>query len=502
MNRICPQCMKAFDGQDYCTEHGLALVIPENEALPEQRLQIPNALDSASDNRASRLADCMARIGQRPFDQGDSPSAPGDSPPSPGLAPAVVPTTLMQQGWRVVGLPIEVGGMTAWQVDRDGVDGRREHAAFHRFKMAPLTSVEVLQRLAARTSPCMVRLLDHGTVDVLDSRAGFELVAQPPDGSVGLGQWFHETQPSEERAVDLLKSITSMLTRLAEEGVRPLVLEPNHLVRTPDGEVWLMTVAALDAMDAPPSVHPEFERSPLLPRGWTAPEMLDACSSRQNSVMFSLGQLVAYGLWGQACTIAELQRGSVNFRRIADASLARVLMGCLWPRPEERWTLADVSRALEADGTRGVPDAPPWGSLSPGASSTAFIFGGASYWRLEDLLQATCHERHWREATERIEDILTWAMDTVYASRARSLSQALTHGRSKDWVLIRFLREATPETLLTWRGLDLSDEQAQSSLIGLANRALQEGGQAEAIALHDLFMSDLRGAFRLDRDKT
>ena len=126
-------------------------------------------------------------------------------------------------------------------------------------------------------------------------------------------------------------------------------------------------------------------------------------------------------------------------------------MGCLWTRPVERWTLADLLRAHADDQATDLPAAPPWGSLAPGAASEAFALAGAMYWRLEDLLDGAVRPEHWSEAVARINEILEWSQSTAWAGQARLLDDALRHGRSADWALVNLRRTVCPDAPPSWR---------------------------------------------------
>jgi hypothetical protein len=214
-----------------------------------------------------------------------------------------------------------------------------------------------------------------------------------------------------------------------------------------------------------------------------------------NAVVFSLGQLLAQAVWDQPLSLAEIQTGAVPFHSINDSRLARVLMGCLWPRSSERWTVEEVLQATACDQSAAMPATPPWESLAAGAAGTAFAFSGASYWRLEDLLAAANKPVHWDEAIERIAAILDWAEDTTWAGQVALMRKALNEKRSADWILVAITRAVLPETPPTWRGLVLSDTEAANSLVGLAQRALCEEGAADARRMQEFFQADLRGAF-------
>jgi hypothetical protein len=303
-----------------------------------------------------------------------------------------------------------------------------------------------------------------------------------------------DSKPAEPRAWHLLPLLVDLLRQLEAAGVRPLALEPFHLVLTDAGTLCLGTAAVLAEAATAAVYRPELERSPLLPPGWAAPELAQQNLASANAAVFSVGQLLATALWGQPCSPADVQTGTVPFQAIGDGRLARVLMGCLWPRPLERWTLAQLVQAATASAAESMPDTPPWDALVPGAATTAFQFAGRAYWRIETLLADAVAPDRWAEATARLAAILDWAEGTAWLGQVKLLRAALAHGRSPDWALVALTRAVRPEAPLTWRGLDLADAEAANSLVGLAQRALRHG-DAEAATLGALFAADLRGAW-------
>jgi len=382
-----------------------------------------------------------------------------------------------------------------WPVTRDQAGAAVVRGHFHRYRTGALTSAVLYRRLEAEGGalPGLARVWSQGTVEFGGARADYELVSLPIAGS-GLHAWLAETSPTEQRARNLLTGLAGLLRQLADAGLAPLAFEPAQLVLTAEGALGLTTAAMLTEVDSAEVFRPEFERSALLSRGWSAPELTQQSLASGNAALFSLGQVLATAVWGQPCALAEVQTGAVPFPSLADGRLARVMMGCLWPRPSERWSRDDLFRALACSLAEAMPAAPPWASLAPGAATTAFSFAGGAYWRLEDLLAVAVLPVHWEEARSRLEAILVWAQGTAWAGQAKVMREALNQGRSLDWVLVALNRVVRPDAPLTWMTLDLSDEEAARSLVSLAQGALR-GDQAEADLLRALFQADLRGAF-------
>lgn len=407
-----------------------------------------------------------------------------------------MPESVLEKGWRITG-PVQSNEA----LDRWSVEGSAESGPvtghFHRFlRPGALTSDAIYRRLEKNTTLGLAQVWAHGTVDLNGARADYELVSLPK-AAVGLNQWLADSTSSERRAWHLFPMLVELLQRLEEAGVRPLSFDPGQLVLAGDDELWLATAAALTEVADNPVYRPEFQRSALLPHGWAVPELTltQEAMANANAPLFSLGQVLALAVWGQSCSLAELSTGAVPFRSLTDMRLARVLMGCLWPHSSGRWTLEDLLRAVSSASADALPATPPWESLAPGASSTAFGFAGASFWRLEDLLATAVQPSHWNEAIARFDAMLDWAEGTAWVGQVGLLRKALEAGRSPDWVLIALNRAVRPDAPLTWRALDLSDDEAARSLAALAQRVLH-GGEADAKAMSQLFQADLRGAFR------
>jgi hypothetical protein len=508
---ICPKCGAAFRDEDYCPRDGARLVPPSaasgleaspadvdatiDETLITQAAQA--AEDGPEQERESKLARFFDRFKLRPV--ADKAALGLDTPQSiskPSLEPSSpLPEVVTEKGWRLAGLVQSSASVDHWPVERPTDSSTPVAGHFHRFRTGALTTDAIYRRLEDTTTVGLARVWAHGTADVSGARADYELVSLPKTG-VGLDKWLVGSTPSEQRAWNLLPALVQLLRQLEQAGVHPMAFEPSQLLFTDDGELWLASAGTLADVASADSFHPEFARSALLPRDWTAPELTQQSMLSANAAVFSLGQVLAQATWGQPCSISELQNGAVSFQSLADPRLARVLMGCLWPRRStERWTYADLFKAVDSMSVDAMPDTAPWASLAPGASSTSFSLFGASFWRLEDLLAGAARPSHWREATTRIEAILDWAESTSWVGQVKLMREALAQGRSADWVLVALTRVVRPEAPMAWRELDLSDAEAAQSLAGLAQRVLHGRSTTDVAAMRELFKADLRGAF-------
>lgn len=490
---VCPTCGKGYDDADYCPIDGAQLMPVARSGTvgsrePPAGSADPQAATDQGQDRDSRLAQVMRKMGLRHI---GGKSFSRTHPDATADADTPLPELVAEAGWTVVGPLLSGDGVDRWLVEK-GAEGDRLRGFFCRYRTGALTSGETYRRLEGLDTPGLPQVQAHGTTDFGGARADYDLTVLR-DGAE-LDRWLADTPSSEVRARHLLPPLARLLRGLEEAGVRPLVLEPRNLVQTGDGELCLTSTGVLTDVNGSNRYRPEFARSALLPRDWTAPELLDQGMSSANAAVFSVGQLLAAAIWGRPCFPGDLREGAVAFHTVSDPCLTRVLMGCLWPFHGERWSCEDLVRAADCTAADGMPSVAPWGSLAPGAVSVSFSLAGESFWRLEELLAAAVKPARWQEAARGIAEILAWAEQTTWAGQAKLLRQALTAGRSADWVLVALARVVRPNAPMTWRELDLSDDEAGASLTGLAQRTLN-GSDADAAAVKDLFTADLRGAF-------
>lgn len=494
---VCPVCDERYRDEDYCPVHGVRLVAPAAPAEPgpaPATVANEGAPPPASE-REGRLAAFMSRLGLRQAATKGGEVAPAAPSPQPEAGYSPLPEDATKMGWTLAGPVQSSAALDVWPVQLETSTGRVA-GHYRRYRTGALTSAATYRHLLTTASPCLARVWAHGTVAFADARADFDLSSLSTP-AITLDRWFADSQPSEQRALALLPPLTRLLERLSKVGLAPMLLEPSHLARGEDGELCLVFAGALAESDESPNLvryHPEFARSALLPHTWAAPELVQQTVLSRNAGVFSAGQLLAHAVWGQPCSHADLQAGAVPFQTLADSRLARVLMGCLWPRSSGRWSNGDLATAAAGAQADCLPEVSPWASLAPGSASKAFAFAGQSWWRLEDLLTRAVDPTCWREATRNIEAILGWAGDTAWAGQAGVLRDALAAGRSSDWVLVALVRAVRPETPLIWRDLDLGDAEAEQSLIRLAQGTLQ-GNVTDTETVRDLFQADLRGAF-------
>lgn len=407
-----------------------------------------------------------------------------------------LPPSLVEAGWELSGQLISHEAADLWPVRRAAGDS----GVFRRYRAWVLTAPAVYDMLRSQPCVALTSLLDHGTVNLKGhAQASYELTNLPADGQP-LPTWLSMAPPSEAKALALLPHLVAMLNTVASYGLQPISFQSAQLHRYPDGHLVLDNCGALARTDQHlTDYRPELDQNALLSRVWSAPEIGEQLVASPKGAVFSAGQVLAQALWGQPIDTAALRAGLVPFASIEDQRLARVLQGCLWVHTiEGRWDLAQLSAAASAPIDQ-LPAAEDWSQLGPRAMGNAFGFAGRSFWRVEELLEATVQAQNWSQALSQLNSILDWIEDgSPWASLATELRGDFEGGHSADWVLVRLAHGVQPKLPLTWRSLDFSDGHVRNSLISLAQRNLSTNTTPEEAELLDrLFRADLRGAFIL-----
>lgn len=518
----CPACGQSYGPEeDYCPVDGAKLRPLAPAPVADDRAEIDAAASPTSDAE-NTVSESTATGPLPPFNpphwstqQGHPTASPapemdkkerslfdtlkkrlGITPPrADDPARWQMPPEVAAQGWTVSG-PVEShAAWDRWPLVCTPADGKTMQGQLLRYRTGSLTSPATYQALQDRPLGAVGTIHAHGTTDLAGARFDYE-VTHLPAGGQPLSVWLSQTTPGEARAHYLAPLLARLLTQLAERHLQPWVLYPELLWLHED-RLSLNSIGAVRDLSDGPSTQLHYSAalhdSALLKRPFAAPELLESGVSAASSPLFSVGQILSVALWGTERTLAEIGSGALPFALIQDPRLSRWLMGCLWPRPDGRWQLADFQAALTQP-LEQLAALPAWASLMPGAATRAFRFAGQQFWRAEDLLHAAMRPAYWLEATEGIERLLHWLEQTAWAGQAALLRKELHQGKSVDWVLIRLIRTVVPDAPLTWRGHDFSDAQAEASLVALAQAALA-GGATALQEVEALFTADLRGAF-------
>ncbi len=471
----------------------------------------PNPAPGAKDEEVGMLGRLFEQFGIRrksPRDGSASPNTqpePGDGseaagdPASPDVDDNPLPEGLREAGWRLVDVPHSDEYADTWTVVKDGLQGR-----FTRYRGRVLTSPALYRQLRLNQH-CTVlpTVLDAGTVNLRGhAQASYDLTALTASGGrlQRLDEWLRLAPPSEQKAAALLPALAELLESLHAAGVAPILLQPSHVLRNESGRLMLSHVAALTSTGtdaAAPDYRPELECNALISRLWGAPEISEQLVVHPAKAgTFSVGQILATAVWGQAMDLAALRAGQIPLHSLQDARLARVLQGCLWAHHiEGRWSRTELSQAV-GSALDAMPAAEDWARLGPQAMGVAFALNGQTFWRVEDLVAAAVSPSHWSHAAAQLATILDWIEGSTWASAVAPLRAMLAQGRSADHVLIRLSRQVRPDLPLTWRALSLDDHCARQALVHLAQRTLAEDATAaDRQLLRELFQADLRGAF-------
>jgi hypothetical protein len=410
----------------------------------------------------------------------------------------VLPAQELEKGWKITGDLYSTKKYDLWPVTRILPLGSNDHGVFRKYKNGALTTRPVYEALTTYTGNATTQLYGYGTDQAGGGvRADYEITAAPKGQS--LQSWLKNTLPSKDRARHLLALLVKLLQHLSEEGLRPITLTPNDLWISTGADY--LTLAVLGAVTTKPDASPsqycaDLSSSALLTLPYAAPELIDRRILSINTETFAIGQLLSTAIFGEPQDHAFIRNGSVPFASVGDELLVDVLMGTLWPHPEQRWSVDDLSVALDS-GLTDLSKRPPWKSLFSGAAGSAFTLAGVDFFLAEDLMAAAA--KNWDEAAQRLDEMMTWLEKTRFAGQVEVLRRQMFDGRSTEWILIRLCRLITPDAPIIWRGLSLTDKEAERSLVALAQQALslsEDGNATQAIATMELlFAADLRDAF-------
>lgn len=501
MAKQCPICKNSFNSEEFCPVHFVPLVSPPEISATHTGAVEKISEDPTSPHEELSLVERMKKMFKGSFKRKGEKASEAATERSGSTVPSGIelPVELRETGWLVSGEPVSIRGVDVWPVQRKRED-RVVSGQLVVYASGVLTDVPTYQRLLELgTNPARAHLHAFGTVDRGHKvRAAYELITLP-GVSQTLDTWLRDSPASEERALSFLPGLRDLLQDCAASGLLPITLDPAFVQRSMDGRLRIVRFGAMlaGAADGTACVYrPEFAHSSLLPSPWTAPEIKSRLVVTPQSLVFSVAQILAAALFGQAPSLHDVQSGLIPLGSIQNPLLARLLMGGLWPHADGRWSLAEMLTALEATSVEQMPAAPAWSRLMPGAAETAFDLGGESFYRFEDAVAKANKPKHWDEAVQRMDALLLWAASgTAWKGVAEGLRTELTTGtRSSDWVLVRLTRQVCPRLPLTWRGLDCSDTHAQASLVAQAQQALTSE-TPDFTVLRQLYRADLRGAF-------
>lgn len=407
-----------------------------------------------------------------------------------------LPTALSNDGWRLSeNPPLITAAFSRYQIIRDN-----ELAHFTLYNAGVLTTISVYEQLLDYTPVWLSPVLYHGTLTSHGQILVYDVSGQAASAEFqSLSTWL-QSHASEARALSLLPSLSQLVTAMIKSGIAPLKLSAEDLYINPstlqllcDNHGALKPISAADSRAE--SYQNDLANSPLIAAPFAAPELLNNSMWANNSLVFSIGQILYQAYAGKPLIIQEILDANVPFGAIADHKLARILMGSLW-YSAERWTLTELIRALGADlKTVQKMSIPNWANRRRDTQAgTGFEFGGMTFHRLEDVILIMVRPDLWEESIASLESLLLWMEQTSYASRATKIKSTLADA-SPDVILIRLCQELHPQAPLTWREYELDDRRIELTLRSLAHDVLANEDHAST-RIEQLFAADLSAIFK------
>ena len=387
--------------------------------------------------------------------------------------------------------------------------GKLHYRLFRGGSLTPLAIYERLQSRRYKDDSCFPLVESFGSVLHRGGiKSDYELTKADNSYSPA-DEWLNKQKNSEETAIVLAMALGDLLRDCKDAGVVPLSISPADLLVKKDGKGGVhLKFAHLGAMTEASGVEAHrgdlASASVLLSPPWAAPELVAGRKVAANSAIFSIGQLLCLDLFSKVGMLYDrvpdhndICNGKVIFSRIRNEWLANLVMSCLWPQPDGRFSMEQFIEMLEKQNKdpEKWPKVTPWESLRVNGSA-GFSFSGKLYFRLRDLAQVLLRPDNWDETISILPELLLWVRDnTHYESLAREL---LASDRSDDWKLIRLVYKAFPEFPKTWRSIRVDDDKVEDSLVNLAQKVLRtnkDTNNKDAKLIEQLFSADLSGAF-------
>jgi hypothetical protein len=503
-----PNCnFQSTDASEYCLNCGAPLVsksalvpdVPcENaEIEPEQQVQKKKAENKAGVmNRLIRQV--KEGIGQtKPENTNKNTDYVGDTNTQVDNniddIHDVLPPEERLSGWLIQGDPHSLNGYYQWRVKKT-LNGGDIYGIFRRFKNGTLTNKAAYEAVLAATATKAVisRLFSYGTVHAGGrTREDYEITSLCNGES--LKSWLKKSEPSVDKARFLAPILINLLNGLHELRLRPLTLTPDMLTISTNEDCLTLNMLGALALTSEGGTNfcSGISSNALLTLPYAAPELFARQVIDTNTETFAIGQILASAVWGEAQDYAYIRNASVPFASVRDKHIGAMIMGTLFPEPEERWSIEDLNIAINT-GITDLPKCPPWKSLCPGAASVACTLGGVGYFLAEDLANAIA--TNWNEAILHLEKILDWLEGTRFKGQVALFRQQQLNGRSPDWILVQLRRLIAPDSPIGWRDLSFDDADSEHSLISLAQKVLNDDEDAKQ-AMEQLLAADLRGAF-------
>ncbi len=342
-----------------------------------------------------------------------------------------------------------------------------------------LSTDTALQRIKGKNFD----LLDFGMDNLQSFSKDWELLKYQDEEEIYLlRELMNEHAHESEFALAVAQELAMMIKRMPQDII-PISLEPEFLYFD-DDRFQLSFFGALHAdkvndknkqtMDKTQGIYlPKLETTTTISNVYRAPELEEGIL-QTNSIVFSIGQIVAETYFGQALSLSAIREGNIPFNKIADDDLRALLMGCLYPDHTDRWQVTDIINLCEHG---EIANFGKWSSLQTGASKHCLILGNDEQeiecWSPIELANAITPER-WDECLAMMDKILHWLESTHKQSLAMKLKTSLQNNEiSRDYVLVNLKRTLTPNVPIIWREFSLAEHDVNQTLTALAQQALK-----------------------------
>ena len=322
MKKVCPICQQSFDNEEFCPTHFTQLVLPaappmsaEPETPSKPEATIDDTNEGSTDNNEGLFSALKKKLGERFKKKSPKTAAPDSGNAAPEASAPIsieLPPEVREKGWSVTGTgtPVSLRGIDVWQVERTSEE-LSIAGQLVVYASGVLTDEETYERLLnLQISTCRAHLHAFGTLDRGHRvRSAFELLTLPGEWHT-LAAWLANSPPSEERALSLLPGLRSLVNDWHENNIFPMGLDPSMIQRNAQGQLRLMRfgamwIASRDSSAA--AYRPELAHSGLLASPWAGPETKSRLVISPQSAAFSVAQILAAAMFGQAPSLHEIQ---------------------------------------------------------------------------------------------------------------------------------------------------------------------------------------------------